>query len=158
MSDSEVAELIDGGENFIAKEEINNNESPTANSDTINKPSDVTMADLNSSFNTYATRKTITGGLFNLSLMTANFTQLKDIVTAKPPDWNGVNIVLVVFICISLTLQVIVACLFLYIGRKSNVINDKNEFIKQSANDWALLIVFVITVVNIFITVFTNTK
>lgn len=61
-------------------------------------------------FDSYATKKTYAAGFFNLALIATNFTQLKqliELVTVGADSLSVINIVVLMFVSMSLLLQVV---------------------------------------------------
>lgn len=113
-------------------------------------------------FNLYAAKKNISQGLIDIALLTANFSQLKFILSKDPrldPDWtkggpevfNAINLIL---ICFSIGLQILVGIALLLSSRLN--LNDDNGRRRraETCNTLIIVCVFIITVINIFIVIF----
>ena len=110
------------------------------------------LDELNQTFNSFATRKTIATGFFNLAMVTTNFAQMKQLITRN--NWTPLNITIMVFIGISLLLQFVVACFLIFLAKSGEFIDEdkRNQLIRS--NNGTTFLVLVITIVNIFINVF----
>lgn len=112
-------------------------------------------------FNSFATRKTISIGFFNVALVATNVAQIKQI--AKPADgtpanWSPINIVILVFVCISLVLQFLVAIVLFLLAKAGEFIDDQARARLIRSNNLATILVLIISVINIFVNVFLNTN
>jgi hypothetical protein len=110
-------------------------------------------------FDGYATKKTIATGFFNIALVTTNFAQMKDVITrakkAVPANtWNGWLIAILSLVCISLTLQFVLAFILVFLAKSNELIDEhkRNQLIRS--NNFTTLLVLVITIINIFVNVF----
>jgi hypothetical protein len=110
-------------------------------------------------FNSYATKKTFATSFFNLALIATNFTQLKQIIDVSATSPNGlsvVNIIVLLFVCISLVLQFAVGVVLVLLAKKNEFIDlEKREELIRSNNVVTLLII-TISIINVFINVFLN--
>ncbi|XP_074598920.1 ninjurin-2-like isoform X4 [Brevipalpus obovatus] len=96
--------------------------------------------------NVYATKKTIAQGMLDVALLTANASQLKYLLQlGKDHDFYYLMVTL---ISLSLILQVLVGCIFIFIGMR-NMNKKKNHTKINTANNAATVIVFLITTINI---------
>ena len=104
--------------------------------------------------NLYATKKTIASSLLDLALLSANASQLKVCIQMGAEDQEFYYALLSMISC-SIIMQIITAVLFLIIGRRQvryHDLNDGHHLRKTSTiNDVATLLVFMITVTNVFI-------
>jgi hypothetical protein len=106
-------------------------------------------------FNSFATKKTIATGFFNIALVTTNFAQLKQVITlAKNPPWSAQFIVLMAFICLSLFLQFVVAIMLVFLAKQGEFIDEEKRNALIRSNNTTTILVLIITVINIFISVF----
>lgn len=107
----------------------------------------------------FAQRKAVSTGLLDIALMVANFTHLREIVTEEPLNLTTLKICLIVAICLSLLFQVIIAISLLYVARGGDP-ESKHYKRLQCWNNIVIVLVVLITVVDIFISVFiiTNKK
>lgn len=108
-------------------------------------------------FNSYATRKTLATGFFNLALVATNFAQMKSLIAptqGRTTTWTPLNIVLMTFIGLSLLLQFIVGILLVFLAKQGEFIDEekRNRLIRK--NNGATLLVVAISIINIFINVF----
>ncbi|XP_041129038.1 ninjurin-1-like [Polyodon spathula] len=101
--------------------------------------------------NHYANKKSVAESMLDIALLMANASQLKAVVEQGPSFSFYVPIV--VLISISLVLQVIVGVLLIFIVKYD--LNDENRQPRLNLlNNIATGLVFIIVVVNIFITAF----
>jgi ABC-type sugar transport system permease subunit len=108
-------------------------------------------------FNSFATKKTFSTGLFNIALIATNVAQIKQLAApsgGRKPDWSAINIVCLVFVCISLFLQFVVGFVLAFLAKQGEFIDDdaRNRLIRS--NNCATILVLIISVINIFISVF----
>ncbi|XP_060570634.1 ninjurin-2-like [Ruditapes philippinarum] len=99
-------------------------------------------------FNTYATKKTIAKGLFDIGLLMSNASQLKSVLNYGS-SWNYYYPV-IVMICASLFLQFLVGIMLLVLGRMVFE-TDEGKRRANNLNNVTVGFVGVITVLNIFI-------
>ncbi|XP_055045034.2 ninjurin-1 [Misgurnus anguillicaudatus] len=99
--------------------------------------------------NHYAIKKSAAQSMLDVALLMANSSQLKTVLRAGPN--NCFYIPLIVLISLSISLQIIVGVLLVFIVKY-----DLNDAGKQSKlnkiNNTATVIVFFIVIINIFIT------
>ncbi|XP_076055954.1 ninjurin-1-like isoform X2 [Oratosquilla oratoria] len=102
--------------------------------------------------NLYATKKTVAHGMMDLALLTANANQLRYVLEAggHDPVYYYINVVL---ICFSIILQVAVGIALIFLGRY-NVARDSHARKADVLNNWVVLAVFLITIINVFISAF----
>jgi hypothetical protein len=108
-------------------------------------------------FDSFATRKTIATGFFNIALIATNISQIKQICApagGRTPVWNAINIILLVFASLSLLLQFFLATILAFLAKQGEFIDEtkRNQLIRS--NNGATILCLVITVINIFINVF----
>jgi hypothetical protein len=110
------------------------------------------LDELNKHFNSFATRKTIAAGFFNLALVTTNFAQMKQLITKNA--WVPLNIICMTFVGLSLLLQFVVATLLVFLAKSGEFIDEdkRNQLIRS--NNVTTFLVLIITILNIFINVF----
>lgn len=110
------------------------------------------LDELNKNFNSFATRKTIATGFFNLALVTSNFAQMKQLITKN--NWVPINIICMTFVGVSLLLQFVVAIFLIFLAKSGEFIDEdkRNQLIRS--NNFTTFLVLVITILNIFINVF----
>ncbi|XP_015791438.1 uncharacterized protein LOC107368166 [Tetranychus urticae] len=113
-------------------------------------------------FNLYAAKKNISQGLIDIALLTANFSQLKFILsrvdkwpfqvdfTSWGETFKLINLTLVLT---SIGLQILVG-IALLLSARLNLNDDGRTRRAESCNTLIIVCVFVITVINIFIVVF----
>ena len=114
--------------------------------------------DLEKIFNKYATRKTHIIGLFDLSLIITNLTQLKQTIQKydKVPKWKDLDIFLTTFISLSIMLQIIIIVILVNLAMKDQFIDDKERKKLTMKNDLTILLTVIVSIINIVINVFIN--
>ncbi|XP_051957057.1 ninjurin-1 [Xyrauchen texanus] len=101
--------------------------------------------------NHYANKKSAAESMLDIALLMANASQLKTILELGP-DFSF-YVPLISLISISLTLQIIVGVLLIFIVKWN--LNDANKhYILNLLENIVTALVFIIVVVNIFITAF----
>ncbi|XP_077368076.1 ninjurin-1 [Festucalex cinctus] len=99
--------------------------------------------------NHYATKKSAAQSMLDVALLMANSSQLKTVLYVGPQ--YRFYIPLVVLLCLSITLQVIVGLLLVFIVKYD--LNDVRKHAKLNRmNNVATVLVFFTVLVNIFIT------
>ncbi|XP_041859417.1 ninjurin-1 isoform X2 [Melanotaenia boesemani] len=117
----------------------------------LNEPGDM---EANQSFhgmdlNHYATKKSAAQSMLDVALLMANSSQLKTVLYVGPQ--YCFYIPLVVLLALSITLQVIVGLLLMFIVKYN--LNDRRKHAKlDRMNDVATVFVFFTVLINIFIT------
>ncbi|XP_018321549.1 ninjurin-2 isoform X4 [Agrilus planipennis] len=101
--------------------------------------------------NKYATKKTISQGLLDIALLTANASQLKYILQVGTR--HEFYTLMLTLIIISIILQLAVAILFVIIGGV-NINKSKDHIAAIILNDGILILVFIISLVNVIISGF----
>nr|XP_015208730.1 PREDICTED: ninjurin-2-like isoform X2 [Lepisosteus oculatus] len=101
--------------------------------------------------NHYATKKSVAESMLDVALLMANASQLKSVVE-QGPEFKY-YMVLLVLIGVSLFFQVVAGVLFIVMARK-DLNNVSNQKTLDTVNNVATWLVFVTTVINIFITAF----
>jgi hypothetical protein len=106
------------------------------------------MASTSSDFphNNYATKKTITQGLLDLALLTANVAQLKMLLDAGPA--YRYYVVLMTLVCVSITLQVVRGCLNVVLGALYNIVDESHQQAATVLNNIVLVLGVLTGVVN----------
>jgi len=123
----------------------------------------------------YTTKKNVAQGMLDIALLSANCSQLKYLLfhyerdstvagvagSSVPDNWFGSMdfyfIVNLVCIGISISLQVIVGILLILNGRH-NVYVHRYQRVADSYSNLILITVFIITIVNIFLSVFISAR
>ncbi|CAH1784375.1 unnamed protein product [Owenia fusiformis] len=100
--------------------------------------------------NMYTIKKTISQGMLDGALIMANASQLKSLLLGGK---HRFYYVLLAMISLSLALQVMTGIVLLYIG-KGDINNKKQQESLDRWNNRATAFVFLVTVVNIIISVF----
>lgn len=120
------------------------------------KPRPVNMndRDLNKQFDSYASVKTYATGFFNLALLTTNAVQLKQLLSTTSLSSNGLNILLVTCVCLSLLLQVAVALLLIFLAKQSEFVDEEKRKTLVRGNNWATLLISTVSILNVFINIF----
>ncbi|XP_042856959.1 ninjurin-A-like isoform X2 [Penaeus japonicus] len=104
--------------------------------------------------NLYATKKTVAQGMMDLALLTANANQLRYVLEAGEYGNKGVYYhVSIVLISLSIIFQVMIGITLIFIGRY-NVREEAHAQKADRLNNWVVLGVFLITIVNVFISSF----
>merc|ERR1712008_649607 len=111
-------------------------------------PREQAMAELN--MNTYATKKTVTKGLLDIALLTANSSQLKSLL--QDGEEHEFYTLLLILIVLSILFQVAVGIVFLILGA-TNINDDKHHRTANILDNISMSIVFII-VLNVIISSF----
>ncbi|XP_026077616.1 ninjurin-1-like [Carassius auratus] len=101
--------------------------------------------------NHYANKKSAAESMLDIALLMANASQLKTVLEVGPS--SSLYIPLISLISISLILQIIVGVLLIFIV-KWNLNDTSKHFILNLLENIVTALVFIIVVVNIFITAF----
>ncbi|RNA01930.1 ninjurin-1-like isoform X1 [Brachionus plicatilis] len=107
-------------------------------------------------FDSYATKKTYATGFFNLAMIANNFVQLKDIIDlGQTRKLDILNIIILLFVILSLVLQIVVGVVLIYLAKT-------NEFIDKEKRDQLIkrnnAVTFLPTLIPRFIFSFLFTK
>ena len=118
----------------------------------------IDIGHLEETFNKYATRKTYITGLFDLSLIVTNFTQLKQTIQKNEQlaKWNVIDIILTTFISISLTFQIVIIILLVFLAMQDQFIDKTKRDRLTRGNNLIVLLTVIVSIINIFINVFIN--
>ncbi|KAL7641471.1 UNVERIFIED_CONTAM: hypothetical protein RMT77_007342 [Armadillidium vulgare] len=112
-------------------------------------PTGGSSKDLN--INRYATKKTIAQGMLDIALLTANASQLRYVLgLGEQHEFYEIMLGLIIT---SITLQVLVGILFLIIGI-IDINEPENHFSANILNNIAVVLIFIISVMNIIINAF----
>lgn len=104
--------------------------------------------------NTYATKKTVAQGMMDLALLTANANQLRYVIESGKYGNVGINYyVSLSLITISIFFQLAIGVALIFMGRY-NVAHERHAVKADSLNNWIVLGVFLITIINVFISSF----
>ncbi|KAK7067268.1 hypothetical protein SK128_021279 [Halocaridina rubra] len=104
--------------------------------------------------NTYATKKTVAQGMMDLALLTANANQLRYVIEAGRYGNYGVNYyVSLTLIIFSILFQLVIGVMLIFMGRY-NVSQEHHAIKADKLNNWVVLGVFLITIINVFISSF----
>merc|ERR1712172_113662 len=101
--------------------------------------------------NKYATKKTVTQGLLDIALLTANASQLKFVLSAGE-KYENYSVALGLIIT-SILLQLVAGILFLAVGGL-NINDEKHHRHANIINNPATVVVFIITFINVVIGAF----
>jgi len=113
-------------------------------------PSDADEFDSRFSVN-YATKKNLAQGMMDIALLTANASQLRYVM--RSPYWDIYHKVNITLISISIALQIIAGVVLIFVGRFDYKRQEERKK-TQTMNDVVVVLIFTITVVNIFIATF----
>ena len=91
-------------------------------------------------------------GFFNLALVTSNAAQMKYLISKA--QWNGLNITMLTFVCISLLLQFVLGVLLVFLAKQGEFVDEDKRNSLIRSNNFATLLSLAITIVNIFINIF----
>ena len=119
----------------------------------------VDLTRLDNTFNKYATKKTYVTGLFDLSLIVTNFTQLKQTILNNEKlsaKWKALDVILLVFISLSILVQIIVIFLLVLLAMQSKFTEKSHRDKITRINNIVILLTIIITIINIFVNVFIN--
>jgi hypothetical protein len=121
--------------------------------------------EITSNFDKYVTKKTYISSIFNIVLITTNLQEIKTILAPnddKNVNWSSVftfyNIILLLLIFISLTLQLLVSVILIKLARQVIKINNKNEREDEfksvrKYNSIVTILLILISIINIFLNV-----
>ncbi|XP_049826836.1 ninjurin-2 isoform X4 [Aethina tumida] len=99
--------------------------------------------------NKYATKKTIAQGLLDVALLTANASQLKYVLQVG--EKHEFYTLMLTLISISIILQVVVCCLYIFLGSAVNINKNGNQDSANMANNITFLLNGALFLINIFI-------
>lgn len=104
--------------------------------------------------NLYATKKTVAQGMMDLALLTANANQLRYVLESGKYGNPGANYYIsLTLIGFSIAMQLIIGVALIFLGRY-NVSREHHAQKADTLNNWVVLGVFIITVINVFISSF----
>ncbi|XP_063699806.1 ninjurin-2-like [Culicoides brevitarsis] len=103
-------------------------------------------------FNRYATKKSLSQGLIDIALLTANASQLKSILTAGP-QYRFYHLMLGLIVA-SIALQLIQASLLCVLGFSCNINKAKCHWRANFINNLVVLTTTCTTVINTIISLF----
>lgn len=122
------------------------NQTVVANEVTENMDEDTPKA-----FNLYRNKKLLSHGMMDVALFSANANQLRYVLENN--DGNALNVICVVLLLISIFLQILVGVALL-LSARYNVTNCDQRKMAFKLGNYVIVGIFLITVVNIFITSF----
>ncbi|XP_066568610.1 ninjurin-1-like [Amia ocellicauda] len=105
--------------------------------------------------NTYARTKTLAQGFLDMALFTANASQMKHLLQQGPD--TQFYYFLFTMLCVSVSLQLMVAVLLIYNGSHNIQYDDPEHRLSDRVhllNNIVTVLILVITAVNVFITAF----
>ncbi|CAF1102418.1 unnamed protein product [Rotaria sordida] len=102
-------------------------------------------------YNRYATKKTIGHFFMILALLTSNVMQLRTLILQKQHD--SIWIISLVLACISILFQ-IGLIFILYIIAKGDIRNSQKQIQLERYNNFALIIIIFIAIINVIINIF----
>ncbi|XP_064606342.1 ninjurin-1-like isoform X2 [Liolophura sinensis] len=102
-------------------------------------------------FNKYATKKTLAQGLMDVALLMANASQLKALLNIGPS--HEFYYIVLGLLIVSIILQVITGILLLVLGTL-DITDKEKQKAANALNNVAVCFIFLITVVNIFVSSF----
>ncbi len=104
-----------------------------------------------STFNRYATKKTLANSSFEIALLVTNAVQLKTLLGNKI-NHDTLWSVGLTLVCISLFIQVINACLLVLLG-KDDISKEQKQKRLVSLNDLSLILSVILAIVNVVLNV-----
>ena len=108
--------------------------------------------DLNKQFDSYASVKTYAAGFFNIALVTTNAVQLKQLITPTPPDiTDGLTILLIACVCMSILLQIIVSVILVFMAKQSEFVDDEKRDALVKSNNWATILISAVSIINVLL-------
>ncbi|CAF0932136.1 unnamed protein product [Rotaria sp. Silwood1] len=116
------------------------------------------MNDLTYNYNRYATKKTIGHLVMIIALLMSNAMHLRMLILQKQHD--GIWIASLILVCISILLQ-IGLIFILYIIAKGDIRNPHKQIELGRNNNYALIIIIIVSIINVIINLFmltTNSK
>ncbi|CAH1119794.1 unnamed protein product [Phaedon cochleariae] len=145
------------------KEDFDEADGPRRKKSTYEEPDDVPMVTdidateeqaLKKPSNSYAAKKTVAQGMMDIALITANANQLRYMVefNRQSPTYYFT----LILISVSLFLQVVIGMALIIKGRLDIRGRSKNALAK-SINNYVIIGVFLVTIINVFIASFTVT-
>uniref|UniRef100_A0A3B5QI69 Ninjurin-2-like n=1 Tax=Xiphophorus maculatus TaxID=8083 RepID=A0A3B5QI69_XIPMA len=99
--------------------------------------------------NHYATKKSAAQSMLDVALLMANSSQLKTILHVGPE--YRFYVPLIVLLALSITLQVVVGLLLVFIAVKYNLNDERKRTKLETMNNMATVFVFFTVLINIFI-------
>ena len=104
---------------------------------------------------TYASRKSYATGLLDIALITSNLAHIKQILKNKETTkLNGLDVVLLCLIALSLFMQLICGLWLLFLPIKKEFVSEEEKNKHQKRENVFTSLVLIITIINLFINVF----
>ena len=110
-----------------------------------------TLARGHTTFNNYATKKTLANSSFELALLVTNAVQLKTLLSNKT-NHDSLWYVGLVLVCISLFIQVINACILVLLGA-DDISKERRQYRLISLNNFSLILSVLLAIVNVVLNV-----
>ena len=104
-----------------------------------------------STFNRYATKKTLANSSFEVALLVTNAVQLKNLLGNKTQQ-DAIWYVGLTLVCISLFIQVINACVLVLLG-KDDISKEQKQQRLVSLNNFSLILSVLLAIVNVVLNV-----
>ena len=104
-----------------------------------------------STFNRYATKKTLANSSFEVALLITNAVQLKNLLGNKTQQ-DALWYVGLTLVCLSLFIQVINACVLVLLG-KDDISKEQKQQRLVSLNNFSLILSVLLAIVNIILNV-----
>lgn len=113
------------------------------------------LKNLNSTFNSFSSKKAYATGLLDLALITTNFAQLKQLIQSKKSaQWEVLDIIVIICVCFSLLLQFLCGAVLVFSAKQFEFTDENKRDASVKLNNMLTLLILVITILNIFINVF----
>ena len=117
--------------------------------DQLNPPS--TLDNGHSTFNGYATKKTLANSSFELALVVTNAVQLKNLLSHKSGQ-DTLWYIGLALVCASLLIQVVNACVLVLLGT-DDISKQRRQHRLVSLNNFSLVLSVLLAIVNIVLNV-----
>lgn len=104
-----------------------------------------------STFNRYATKKTLANSSFEVALLVTNAVQLKNLLGNKTHQ-DALWYIGLTLVCISLFIQVINACILVLLG-KDDISKEQKQQRLVSLNNFSLILSVLLAIVNVVLNV-----
>lgn len=104
-----------------------------------------------STFNRYATKKTLANSSFEVALLVTNAVQLKNLLGNKTQQ-DSLWYIGLTLVCLSLFIQVINACVLVLLG-KDDISKEQKQQRLVSLNNFSLILSVLLAIVNVVLNV-----
>ncbi|XP_046363740.2 ninjurin-2-like isoform X1 [Haliotis rufescens] len=101
----------------------------------------------------YVTKKTAAQGMLDIALLMANASQLNSLFRVPSDQLTGTHYTTIVFIFLSIFLQVVAGTLIIIMGFK-RMRTEKERSTAEVLNNTVVVLIFLITILNIFVNAF----